>query len=142
MNPEEIRMRIPLSELKFSASRSGGRGGQNVNKVSTKVELRFSISESDGLSDDEKDKILRLLNNKINSEKELIITSSKERSQWMNRKKAEEKFFRIIAVALTEKPKRKKTKPSQTSVNERIEEKKKKGIKKKLRRDQGKLHED
>src|SRR4030042_1602013 len=115
MSPEELRDRIPLSELIYSASRSGGPGGQNVNKVNTKVELRFNVKNSSSLTVYEKEKILIILANRINSDGELLIISQSERSQLMNRKKAEEKFFKLLASALTEKPERKATAPTGAS---------------------------
>ena len=65
MNCEELKSRIPVSELVFSTSRSSGPGGQNVNKVNTKVELRFNIYKTESLSENEKEKILIRLKNKI-----------------------------------------------------------------------------
>lgn len=137
MNPEVLRERISVDELLFSTSRSGGPGGQNVNKVNTKVELRFRIMDSPGLSMNEKEKILALLKNKINSEGELIIISQSDRSQLKNRKNAEEKFFKIVAAALTEKKARRATHPTLTSKIERLEVKKHRGTIKKLRKNSG-----
>ena len=137
MSPGEIRDRIPLSEIQYSASRSGGPGGQNVNKVSTKVELRFHVKNSSYLKEDEKERILEVLKKRINYEGELIIFSQSERSQLMNRKKAEEKFFRLLASALTRKPVRKATGPTSASKAKRLENKKKRGEIKRLRKDSG-----
>lgn len=137
MNPEELRERIPQNEIIFSASRSGGPGGQNVNKVNTKVELRFHVRNSFHLRDTEKEKILVRLKNRINSEGELLITSQSERTQFMNKKKAEEKFFKLLASALTEKPKRKSSSPTSASIKERLKKKKFRSTIKKLRKDSG-----
>ncbi|MCJ7449626.1 MAG: aminoacyl-tRNA hydrolase [Bacteroidales bacterium] len=137
MNPEELKERIPVSELILSASRSGGPGGQNVNKVSTKVELRFNVLKSSFISDREKEKIMAVLKRRVNTEGELIIVSQTERTQYMNRKKVVEKFYLLVSAALTEQPERRATSPTKASKSERIEKKKKRGIIKKLRKDSG-----
>jgi ribosome-associated protein len=137
MNAEELRNRIPSGELLFSTSRSSGPGGQNVNKVNTKVELRFNVEGSSNLSVQEKEIILEKLRRKINADGELIVTSQSERTQLMNRKKAEEKFFKILASALTEKPVRYATRPTKASKTERLEKKKIRGTIKKLRKVSG-----
>ena len=134
IEPEEIKNRIPVSEIRFVTSRSAGPGGQNVNKVNTKVELRFSIGDSSSLSDEEKERIRIKLKNRINSEDILLIISQSERTQLKNRKAAEEKFYDLLASALTVKPKRKKTKPTILSTEKRLTSKKKRGEKKRLRK--------
>ena len=122
------------SELHFSASRSSGPGGQNVNKVNTKVELRFDIASSTLLSDEEKILILEKLAKKINSDRELILVSQTERSQIKNKEKVIEKFYILLTRALTPGKKRKPTKPSQASKEERLEEKRKQAEKKERRK--------
>jgi ribosome-associated protein len=133
MTSEELRERIPVSQFSFTASRSSGPGGQNVNKVSTKVEVRFCITRSPFLSNDEKEKILIELSGRINSEGEVIVISQSERTQLMNRKRAEEKLFQLLASTLTEKPVRKSTKPTLASKVVRLDKKRKRGNIKKLR---------
>jgi len=137
MNPEDLRDRILLSEIIYSASRSGGPGGQNVNKVNTKVELRFHVRNSLCLTESEKERVLAALKNRININGELLINSQSERTQLMNRKRAEEKFFRLLASALTEKPERKATSPTGSSKTERLDKKRKRSNIKKLRKDSG-----
>jgi len=115
---------IPFErELVFTTSRSSGPGGQHVNKVSTKVELRFHIPNSVLLNDEEKDVLLLKLKNKINSKGELIIVSQDERSQFKNKEKAIEKFYELLQKALTPPKKRKPTKPTQASKEKRLEKK-------------------
>jgi len=134
MEPDKLGIRIPAAEIVFTATRSGGPGGQNVNKVSTRIELRFNVVRSSALSDQEKEIILFKLKNRINSEGELIVISRSERTQLMNRKKAEERFFKLLAEALTIKRKRKPTKATKASKIKRIEKKKKRGAMKRLRK--------
>jgi ribosome-associated protein len=123
-----------LSEVQVTASRSGGPGGQNVNKVSTKIELRFPVPASEVLTEEEKQLVLHKVKNRINLEGELIVTSATERSQWRNREKAEKKFLDIIEKALTIPRRRKQTKPTAASNQKRIESKKQTAQKKELRK--------
>ena len=123
-----------LSEVTFSASRGGGPGGQNVNKVSTKVELRFPVNESQALTETQKQCLLSKLKNRITTSDELVLTSSAERTQWRNREKVTQKFFELLEKALTPPKKRIKTKPTKASKLKRIENKKKQGKKKDLRK--------
>lgn len=134
--PESKKEKL-LTEVQVSASRSGGPGGQNVNKVNTKIELRFSVDSSEVLSDGEKQLIFTKLKNRINAEGELLVTSSSERSQWKNREKAEKKFFELIEKALTIQKRRKKTQPTASSKLKRIENKKMQAQKKTLRKPPG-----
>lgn len=141
MIPEELRDRIAESEFIFFNSRSSGPGGQNVNKVNTKVEVRFNIYLSDSLSVKEKELICSNLKNRINSAGEIAVKSQSERTQLRNRKKAIEKLLLLISGALTEKPERKPTSPTLKSQADRIDEKKKKGRVKKMRKE-GNMFDD
>ncbi len=123
-----------LAEVTFSASRGGGPGGQNVNKVSTKVELRFPVKDSESLTETQKQRLLSKLKNRITTSDELILTASSERTQWRNREKVTHKFFELIEKALTPPKKRIKTKPTKASKFKRLENKKKQGQKKNLRK--------
>jgi ribosome-associated protein len=137
MNPEDLKYRNFESEFVFSTSRSGGPGGQNVNKVSTKVELRFSINSTLLLSETEKEMIFKKLKNKINKEGELLLVSQSERTQLRNKEVVTEKFYDLVAKALTVPLKRRKTRPTLSSKLKRLEEKKNRGFIKKLRKDSG-----
>ena len=97
-------------ELSVTASRSRGPGGQNVNKVNTKVEARLNIEDSNLLSDEEKVLLFEKLANKINKLGELIVVSQSERTQLQNKEKAIEKLNLLITNALKVKKKRKKSK--------------------------------
>ena len=123
-------------EFILSATRGGGPGGQNVNKVSTKVELRFHVDTSPLLTDEEKALVREKLVNKINTEGYLILTAQAERSQLLNKQAAIKKFYHLLQTALrTEKP-RKETKPTAASVRERLQTKRKASAKKATRRRQ------
>ena len=119
----DIRDRDFQNEFVFQASRSGGPGGQNVNKVSTKIELRFNVADSALLSDGEKAILADKLINKINYLGELILVSQTERSQLKNKEKVVEKFYALIARSLTPRKKRIETKPTKASVEKRLESK-------------------
>lgn len=123
MTAEELKERIPESALVFVASRSSGPGGQNVNKVNTKIELRFNIIESVVFSDEEKALLIEKLGKKLNRHGELIIRSQSQRSQSGNRNRAVEKLLMILAESLTEDPERIKTSPTRQSVTRRLDEK-------------------
>ena len=130
---EEIKDRIPENQLVFKASRSRGPGGQNVNKVSTRIEVRFDIAGSPYLNDSEKARVMSSLAGRINSSGELIVISQSERTQLMNKRKAVERFYKLLASALTVKEDRKPTKPTRASKNTRLDDKKKHSGLKKLR---------
>lgn len=111
------------SELTFSASRSSGPGGQHVNKVSTRVELRFNVTDSLLLSPEEKEVILEKLAKRINQKGELVLVSQTERSQRKNKEKVTFKFYILLRKVLTPKKKRKPTKPTPEAKEKRLERK-------------------
>jgi ribosome-associated protein len=135
MSPEEIKDRNIEGELIYATSRSGGPGGQNVNKVSTKVELRFNVLTTTQFSEQEKEILFKKLKNKINSEGELILVSQTERTQLMNKKAVTEKFYLLISKSLTLPVKRRSTRPTLTSKLKRLENKRIRGFVKQLRKD-------
>ena len=130
----DLRNKILLSELVFTSSRSSGPGGQNVNKVSSKVELRFKIGSCKSLTEDEKSVIRHKLKRKVNSEDELLIVSQSERTQSANKIQCIEKFYSLIEKSLEKKAERKASRPTYTSVMNRLEKKKIRGKVKRLRR--------
>jgi ribosome-associated protein len=135
MNSDVLFQRNLDDELIFTTSRSSGPGGQNVNKVSTKVELRFNILKSLSLSESEKIIITAKLKKKINRAGDLIIVSQSERTQLRNKKKVIEKFYNLLSKALFIKPIRIKTKPTAGSKEKRLEVKKRRSVIKRSRRD-------
>jgi len=110
-------------EFVFQATRSSGPGGQNVNKVSSKVELRFNIWSSALLEEQEKAIIAEKLTNKINKEGELVLVAQTDRSQLKNKEKVIEKFYHLLEKALLPPKKRYKTSPTKASVEKRLESK-------------------
>jgi ribosome-associated protein len=116
---------IPEDELHFDASRSGGPGGQNVNKVSSRVTLTFDVNSSSALSDDQKRMIFQKLAGRINQEGVLRVVSQRTRSQELNRSDATVRFSELIRVALTPQRARIKTRVPRAARDRRVEEKKK-----------------
>ena len=112
-----------IKEITFKTSRSGGKGGQNVNKVSTKVELIFNIGKSALFSDNEKLMLVEKLMGKLDSEGNLHIVSQKYRSQLANKENAIEKAIVILTKALHIQKKRKPTKIPKSVVQKRLESK-------------------
>lgn len=135
MNTEEIKSRNLDNEFIFSTSRSSGPGGQNVNKVSTKVELRFNLLLTFSFSEKEKELIFSKLKNKINKESEIILVSQSERTQLMNKIVVTEKFYDLVSKALIIQKKRRSTGPTFSSKLKRLDNKRNRGIIKKLRKD-------
>lgn len=128
INKEEL-----IKELEFKAVRSSGKGGQNVNKVSTKVELRFDVVNSKALEENNKELILKKLKNRISIEGIMVLSSDSERTQLGNKKKVVDLFFELVEKALKRPKKRVGTKPTRASKERRLKEKKIIGDKKRLR---------
>lgn len=130
MNAELLKQ-----ELTYRTARSGGKGGQNVNKVETKAEALFEVATSNALSDAEKALVLEKLANKISAEGILAVTNQTERSQLMNKTLAEEKLLRLVTKALEKTKPRRATAIPKAVIAERLKEKKRTAEKKSTRKD-------
>jgi ribosome-associated protein len=119
-NPETWRNSNIIKEVKFKASLSGGKGGQNVNKVSTKMELYWTPAASDILTETQKIKVITRLINKLSNEGELRLVSEEERSQLRNKENVSDKFYILLAECFIEKKKRRATKRTKGSNERRL----------------------
>jgi ribosome-associated protein len=134
MTADQLKLLGLEKEIHFSFSKSGGKGGQHVNKTESKAELYFNISASNLLSDTSKNTLLKKLGNRINSEGELVLTDDSSRSQHANREKVIKKFYNLLAAALKPVKKRKKTAVPKSVKEKRMKEKKKRKETKGFRR--------
>ncbi|PZV83806.1 ribosome-associated protein [Algoriphagus aquaeductus] len=119
-----------IPELQFQTARSSGPGGQNVNKVETKVQLKFDVNNSLILSEEEKLTLLQKASNKIDQEGFLQLSSQEKRSQIQNKELVIRKFYDLLRTAFHKKKIRKATKPSKGAIEDRLKSKKAKAEKK------------
>jgi len=120
-------------ELQFTTSRSSGPGGQNVNKVNSKVILRWDVANSLHLNEKQKAIILNKLKSRLTKEQVLVLQEQESRSQLVNKEEVIIKLKDLLKKAFVVKKKRKPTKPTKTSIQKRVKEKKLKGEKKQWR---------
>ena len=123
---------IADDELSFVASRSSGPGGQNVNKVSTKVTVLFDVAQAPGLTDEERARVRERLATRVNAAGVLRVSSQKERSQSANREAATARLVELLREALAEQPPRRPTRKPRAAKERRVVAKKQRGL---LKRD-------
>ncbi len=123
MTPQQVRARGLEQHLILTATRSAGPGGQNVNKVSSRIEARLNLESCPIFSEAEKAILHQKLASRITSEGEMIVTSQIHRSQLMNKEEAINRLCQLIAMALTPVKPRKATRPTKASVERRLKSK-------------------
>jgi ribosome-associated protein len=132
-------IRIPMSEIRMTAVRSQGAGGQNVNKVATAIHLRFDVQNSPAVPDRIKLRLQALSDHRISNDGVIIIKSQAHRSQDRNRQAALSRLTELLRGALRERKRRIKTKPSKKAKQQRLEQKSRRGA---LKRTRHKVSED
>jgi ribosome-associated protein len=127
------RVTLPSQDLSWSASRSSGPGGQNVNRVASKVDLRFDLDGTRALSPAVKARLRALAGNQLDKEGQVMITSQATREQARNLEDARDKLASLVRRALQPPKRRKKTRPSRRAKQRRLDAKKRRSEKKKYR---------
>jgi len=119
-----------LTSVSFKTSRSGGKGGQNVNKVSSKVELNFDLEGSDLFDAVQKQRIRDKLSGRLTADGMIQVIAEEERSQYQNKERSIDKLFELIKKALHQPKARKATKPKRSAIEQRLKEKQQIALKK------------
>jgi ribosome-associated protein len=127
------RVTIPGSDLSWSASRSSGPGGQNVNKVATKVTLRFDLRGTEALSRAQKSRLRKLAGRRLDAEGGVLLSAQAERSQRQNLERARDGLRHLILKALPTPKRRVATKPTRAAKRRRLEDKRQRSEKKRSR---------
>ena len=118
---------IPAKELSYEAVRSGGPGGQNVNKVASQIQLRFNVRTSASLSEDQRELLERKLAHRLTNEGELMLRASRFRERQRNLEDARERLARLLETALRREKARRRTKPTRGSRERRLRAKTQRG---------------
>lgn len=124
---------IPLAELRYRATRSGGPGGQHVNTSSTRIELEFDVEQSAALSDEQRSRLRERLANRIDGDGVMRLSASGSRSQHQNREEATARLAQLLADALRERKRRRKTRVPRAAKEARLKQKKKRAETKRRR---------
>ncbi|ANO51272.1 alternative ribosome rescue aminoacyl-tRNA hydrolase ArfB [Woeseia oceani] len=130
---------IPLSELEMNAIRAQGSGGQNVNKVSSAIHLRFDSQLSAALPDKLKERLLQISDQRVGKDGVIVIKAQRHRTQEQNRREAMERLRELLLPLLHTPRPRKPTRPSRRAVQQRINEKVHRG---KVKQTRGPVHDD
>jgi ribosome-associated protein len=135
-DPIRVRrgVRVPATAIRWRAVRSSGPGGQNVNKVASKVELRVDLDAVEGLDDAARDRLAVLAASRRDSRGRLLVTSQRTRDQSRNLQDARDKVRRLVARALVAPNRRRRTRPTAAAVEERLRDKRLRGARKRERR--------
>ncbi|MFQ5732833.1 MAG: alternative ribosome rescue aminoacyl-tRNA hydrolase ArfB [Planctomycetaceae bacterium] len=128
------RIRIPLSEFEWTFSRSSGPGGQNVNKVSSKAQLRWNVSDTESLPADVKERFVQKYRRRITTSGEFLISSQRYRDQPNNVDDCRRKLCELILAVSVAPKTRKKTKPGRAAKERRLREKKRRSERKQMRK--------
>ncbi|UCC81805.1 MAG: aminoacyl-tRNA hydrolase [Gemmatimonadota bacterium] len=128
------RSKVPEDEIYFRATRSGGPGGQHVNRRATRVEACWNVRLSAALTDEERERVLKKLASRIDKDGVLRVVADDERSQHRNKQLAKRRLRDLVARALRVPKRRKKTRPPKSAVEKRLDTKSRRGQVKKLRK--------
>ena len=127
------RVTIPATDLSWTASRSSGPGGQHVNKVATKVTLRFHLPQTQALSPRQKSRLRKLAGRRLDADGNLLVSAQAERSQRRNLERARQSLRRLVLRALVDDKPRVPTKPSRASKRRRLDDKRRRAQRKRDR---------
>jgi ribosome-associated protein len=129
------RLIIPRSELRYSASRSSGPGGQHVNTAATRIELRWNVLASAALSPEQRDRLRQVLGSRLTGDGDLVLTSQVHRSQHRHRQEVTGRLVALVDRAMRRRKIRRRTRPPAAAHERRLREKKRRGELKRQRRE-------